>query len=219
MVRTCHLLFANSAFTAGEVAGILGVPRERIRVAHPGIDPRFGPDGPAAELGAPYLLTVGTLEPRKNLRVVLEAFALVRRTRPGLQLVLAGAQGWGEELELGREGVRWLGHVEDDELARLYRGAAAFAYGSRFEGFGLPVVEALASGAPVVCSAHESLDEACGGAALRADPRSAEAFASALERALEPDAARRARGIAHARAFTWEACGAALLTGYSSAHA
>jgi glycosyltransferase involved in cell wall biosynthesis len=219
MVQTCDLLFANSAFTAREVEGILGVSSSRIRVAYPGLDPRLGLDGPRADLGAPYVLTVGTLEPRKNVRVVLDAFALLRRTQPDLLLVLAGARGWGDGPDLSGDGVRWLGFVPDEELARLYRGASAFAYGSRFEGFGIPVVEALACGTPVVCSAHESLDEACAGAALRADPRDPEMFAAALEQALVPDPERRARGIAHARAFTWKACGAALLAGYTCAHA
>ena len=126
---------------------------------------------------------VGTLEPRKNLPALLAAFALLRRRHPELTLALAGLEGW-EERPLEAEGVRLLGFVSDEELARLYRGAAAFAYPSRFEGFGIPVVEALASGVPAVVSSHPSLDEASGEAALRVDPDDPEAFAETLEHAL-----------------------------------
>ena len=111
--------------------------------------------GERVDLGGPYVLSVSTLEPRKNLPALLAAFALLRRRRPELTLVLAGSAGW-EERPLAAEGVRLLGFVPDEELARLYRGASAFAYPSRFEGFGLPVVEALASGVPAVVSTTSS---------------------------------------------------------------
>jgi alpha-1,3-rhamnosyl/mannosyltransferase len=113
--------------------------------------------------------------------------------------------------------VRLLGYVPDDELAALYRGAAAFAYPSRFEGFGMPVVEALATGVPTVVSAHPSLDEAAGQAAFRAEPTSAESLADALAYALEHGSERREAGLAHAARFTWRACGEAVLEGYRTA--
>jgi glycosyltransferase involved in cell wall biosynthesis len=211
--RTCDRVFVNSRFTGGEVTELLGVPEERIVVAYPGIDPRFRPDGERADLGGPYLLAVSTLEPRKNLPALVAAFQLVRREHPELTLAIAGLEGWEKE-PLAEEGVRLLNFVSDEELARLYRGAAAFAYPSRFEGFGLPVVEALASGTPTVVSSHPSLDEASGGAAPRADPEDPEGFAAALEAAL---AAPRGGGVAHAARFTWRACGEAVLAGYESA--
>jgi glycosyltransferase involved in cell wall biosynthesis len=209
--RGCDVIFANSRFTAGEVGELLGVPEERVAVAYPGIDPRFRPDRGRADLGAPYVLSVATLEPRKNLPALVAAFSLLRQRRPELTLALAGLSGW-EDRPLAAEGVRLLGYVGDDELARLYRGAAAFAYPSRFEGFGIPVVEALACGTPAVVSSHPSLDEACGDATLRADPDDPEAFASALEEALD---APRATGVEHAGRFTWRACGEAVLAGYN----
>jgi glycosyltransferase involved in cell wall biosynthesis len=210
---TCDRVFVNSAFTGNEVVELLGVPEERVVVAYPGADPRFSPEGEAADLSSPYILGVSTLEPRKNLPVLVEAFAALRRRQPELTLALAGLEGW-EQRPLDAEGVRLLGFVSDDELARLYRGAAAFAYPSRFEGFGIPVVEALASGVPAVVSSHPSLDEACGNAALRADPDDSEAFAVALELALDGP---RGTGVAHASRFTWRACGEAVLAGYEAA--
>jgi glycosyltransferase involved in cell wall biosynthesis len=211
--RSCERVFVNSRFTAGEVVELLGVPEERVVVAYPGIDPRFHAEGVSADLGGPYVLTVSTLEPRKNLPALVEAFTLLRQRRPELTLAIAGLEGW-EEKPLAAEGVSLLGFVSDDELARLYRGALAFAYPSRFEGFGIPVVEALASGVPAVVSSHPSLDEASGGATLRADPDDPEAFAGALEEVL---AAPRGTGVEHASRFTWRACGEAVLAGYKSA--
>src|SRR5262249_42568070 len=123
--RTCDRIFVNSRFTGGEVVELLDVPEERVRVAYPGIDPVFRADGEAAELGGPSVLAVGTLEPRKNLPALVAAFALLRERHPGLMLALAGLEGW-EERPLDAEGVQLLGFVSDEELARLYRGAAAF---------------------------------------------------------------------------------------------
>jgi glycosyltransferase involved in cell wall biosynthesis len=211
--RTCDLVFVNSRFTGSDVVELLGVPEDRVVVAYPGIDPRFNTEGESADLGGPYVLTVSTLEPRKNLPALVEAFTLLRHRRPELTLAIAGLEGW-EEKPLAAEGVRLLGFVSDNELARLYRGALVFAYPSRFEGFGIPIVEALASGTPAVVSSHPSLDEASGDAALRADPDDPEAFEEALEQALaEP----RGTGVEHASRFTWRACGEAVLAGYESA--
>src|SRR5438876_1224273 len=118
-VRSCDVVFANSRFTAGEAVELLGVPEERVVVAYPGVDPLFRPDGDPADLTAPYVLSVSTLEPRKNLPALVSAFALLRRRRPELTLALAGPAGW-EERPLAAEGVRLLGFVPDEELARLY---------------------------------------------------------------------------------------------------
>ncbi|HEX3454896.1 MAG TPA: glycosyltransferase family 1 protein [Gaiellaceae bacterium] len=215
--RRCDVVFANSEFTARDVVELLGVARERVRVAYPGVDPQFRADGERADLGAPYVLSVATLEPRKNLGVLVDAFR--RLDRDDLRLALVGAAGWGEQPSLDHPRIVRLGYVEDDELARLYRGASVFAYPSRFEGFGIPIVEAMAGGVPVVASSHESMDEACGDVALRADPESPDAFAAALEHALADPAPLVERGLVHASRFTWLETGKAFLAGYEAADA
>jgi glycosyltransferase involved in cell wall biosynthesis len=212
--RTCDVVFAISGYTADDVAATLRIERGRIRVAYPGVDERFRPDGPRRDLDAPYLLGVSTVEPRKNLDVLLEAFALLRRRRPDLVLAVAGPSGWGAGQGPRGEGVRWLGFVPDEELPVLYRGASVSVYPSRFEGFGIPIVESMACGTPVVSSAHPSLDEASGEAALRADADSPEAFAEAIERALDDSGELVLRGIEQAARFTWRGCGEAVLSGY-----
>jgi glycosyltransferase involved in cell wall biosynthesis len=214
--RTCDVIVVNSEFTAGEVIERLGCPRERISVAYPGLGPAFGSDGAARDLGGPYVLTVATLERRKNLETLLAAMPRVRERHPKLRLAIAGATGW-QAPNLDAEGVLSFGYVNDEELAALYRGARVFVYPSRFEGFGMPIIEAMACGIPVVASAHRSLDEASGDAAVRADPESAEALAAATERALTERDALIARGTEHARRFTYRVQGETVLEAYERA--
>lgn len=212
--ETCDLVFVNSEYTGRDVVEMLGVRPGRVHVGHPAPRPEFTPDGPAADLGAPYLLTVATLEPRKNLQTLVEAHTLLGGD---LLLAVAGGEGWGEQPELSGDRIRRLGFVSDAELARLYRGAAAAVYPSRFEGFGIPVLEAMASGCPIVVSAHPSLDEASGDAAERADPDDAAALAAAIERALSDRDRLRAAGLEHVREFSWRAVGETFLRAYQEA--
>jgi glycosyltransferase involved in cell wall biosynthesis len=211
---TCDVVFVNSAYTGRDVTETLGVPAERIRVGHPAPKDAFRADGPAADLGAPYLLTVATLEPRKNLQSLVEAHRLLGGD---LLLAVAGGEGWGDQPELDDARIRRLGFVPDEELARLYRGAAAAVYPSRFEGFGIPVLEAMACGCPVVVSAHLSLDEASGDAAVRANPDDPAALAAAIEDALGRRSELAAKGLAHAATFSWRAVGETFLRGYEEA--
>jgi len=212
--KTCDLMFANSRYTAEDVERTLGFPGERIVVAHPGIHERFRPEGESADLGSPYLFAAASFEPRKNLEALLEAFALVRAGRPELQLAIAGP-----DREVEAEGVRHLGYVDDADLSALYRGAEAFVFPSLFEGFGIPVVEAMACGTTAVVSSHPSLDEASGEVAIRVEPKSPEAIAAGIEQALGAGAADERLGIEHAERFTWRACGEAMLRGYEFASA
>lgn len=193
--RACDVVIVNSRFTGDDVADTLGVDRSRIHVAYPGVDAAYTPDGPQSQ--GEYLLAVGTLEPRKNLANAVEA-----ARRLGMELRVVGAPGWGG-VTAGGDSVTWLGYPPDGELPALYRGAAAFVYPSRFEGFGIPVLEAMACGTPCVVSSHPSLDEAAGDAAVRVDPDDPGAIAEGIEHALSLRHELVRRGREHVRPFTW----------------
>ena len=206
LARSATRVIAVSQFTALETVELLGVDEERVRVIPHGVEAPFEPNGPAVE--GDYVLAVGTLEPRKNLpRVVLAA------ERAGVELRVVGAPGWGEV------GVESAGFVSDDELARLYRGAACLVYPSLYEGFGLPVLEAMASGTPVVTSRNGALAELSGGAAVLVDPRDVDAIAAGIEEAVRRREELRAAGLERARAFTWEAAAKATADVYREAAA
>ncbi len=236
-VATATVVIADSEATRRDVLARYQVAPDKVRVVPLGVEPTFAPVPPpearalvAARYGltAPYLLFVGTLEPRKNLRGLVAAYrALLQRHDDAPDLTVAGAEGWRYD-DLYRlvqqEGlsarVRFLGRVADADLPALYSAAAAFAYPSLYEGFGLPPLEALACGTPVVCSDRSSLPEVVGDAALLVDPTDAAALARALARLLDDEALRRllrARGLARAAQFTWARTAAETLAAYEEA--
>lgn len=223
--RSARRIIAVSQATRRDVAGLLGAPAERVDVVYNGVDAAFRP-APASEVaefrrrkGLPerFILHLGTLEPRKNLVRLVQAFDQVRRQagRPAeLKLVLAGGRGWDyaaifqevARLGLGQE-VLFPGYVPDQELPWWYRSATVFAYPSLLEGFGLPVVEAMACGTPVVTSNTSSLPEVAGEAALLVDPASSEMLADALQAVLSDPALAQnlaAAGLAQAGRFSWQ---------------
>ena len=219
-VRRADALIAVSEATRQDLIRLYGVPPAKVRVIPEAAAPHFRP-APAEDvarvrsryrLPPRFLLTVGTIEPRKNLPRLFQALArLEGAKRP--PLVVAGSKGWLYEEtfrtveRLGLEGqVAFLGHVPEEDLPALYTAADLFVLPSLYEGFGLPVLEAMACGTPVVCSHAASLREVAGDAARYVDPRDPEAMAEVLREAWEdPDlrAALRARGLARAASFSW----------------
>lgn len=220
-VRRAARVIAVSEATKRDLVELLGVAGEKIAVTPLGVEERFSP--PAAEaLGAfrerkgldrPFILTVCTLEPRKNLPRLLEAFARLRSELPH-QLVIVGPEGWrtgalretlaGLRLD---DRLRLTGFVPDDELPLWYAAADLFAFPSLYEGFGLPVLEAMACGTPVVTSKASSMPEVAGDAAVYVDPESVEAIAEGI-RVIARDAALRDRaaraGADRSRGYTWQ---------------
>ena len=209
VLRAARRVIAVSDFTRRELVELLGVPDEKIRVVPNAVGDEFTREGPA-EAGD-YVLAVGTLEPRKNLDRLVEA---VRKTDRELRVV--GARGWGG-VEVRGNGVRWLGEVDDAELARLYRGAAWVAYPSLYEGFGIPILEAMACGTPVVTTRGTAMEEVADGAAVLVDSRDAEEIAAGIERAATERDTLVPRGLERARAFRWDAVAAATVEVYREA--
>ncbi|MEN9936086.1 MAG: hypothetical protein RLZZ387_2665 [Chloroflexota bacterium] len=218
--RRSARILAVSEFTKQEIVRWLCVPPERVVVTYDACDDRFAPPDPAElaafrrQKGLPerFVLFLGTLEPRKNLRLLLDAYALAARDIDA-PLIIAGSKGWlyepvlarAEELGLG-DRLRFVGYVDQAEQPLWYAAATAFAFPSLYEGFGMPPLEAMACGTPVVVSSSSSLPEVVGDAGLVVSPSDPEELADALRRVVTDAELRtelRARGLRQARRFSW----------------
>ena len=234
------LILTPSENTKSDVIELLKIPEERIRVtplaAHEQYRPLEDTEEVKSVLGKygidtnPYLLSVGTLEYRRNMHRLVEAFHMLKQEQKTLdhKLVLVGNKGesWQiifeaiDKLDL-RDDVRWLGHVPFHELPALMNGAEAFVYPSTYEGFGLPPLEAMACGTPVVSSRASSLPEVIGDAGVLFDPHDVEAMAAALHAVLTSDRLRnelRIKGLTRARRFSWQRTAELTLSAYAEAH-
>jgi len=245
-IGRADIVLADSSHTRSDLMELFDVPPSKIRVITPGVDTRFRPDSPADSRNPhsglqglrerygvgdePYILSVGTLQPRKNYVRLIKAFSRMKATGESddgtpspMQLLIAGGRGWLYEEILDaadkHDGVRVLGFVDDEDLPALYREAELFAFPSLYEGFGLPVLEAMACGVPVVCSNTSSLPEVAGNAALLFDPLDVEELSAAMARGLEDEALRQRmteRGLAQAARFTWQRSAQQLLDAIAS---
>ena len=237
-LERASLVLADSVCTRDDLVSLLGMPPAKIEVVPGGVEARFAPADEAAQreamarhgLESPFILSVGTLEPRKNLGRLVDAYArLVREAGIPHLLALAGGRGWGYEpllAQIAQSGlesrVRLLGHVPDADLPPLLSAATVFVFPSLYEGFGLPVLEAMACGAAIVCSDASCIPEVAGDAALLAPPSDEPALAAAIHRLLHDADLRRtlsSRARARAAGFTWEAAAQKTLAAYHRAAA
>ena len=225
-LERARIILTPSHAAADDLVEVYQTDRDRIMVTPLGVYPAWSATTPASPQwleahGIPprYLLFVGTLEPRKNVPVLIAAHRVLRREDPTTPpLVLAGAAGWGD-VEFSPDDVVWPGYLPQPDLRRLTAGAAALVLPSRYEGFGLPALEALACGVPVVTTDIPVLREVTGGLAEYVPVGDVAALAEALRRTLatEQDAARTGQRRAWAATFTWERCAAETVTAYRRA--
>jgi alpha-1,3-rhamnosyl/mannosyltransferase len=225
-LKRADMLITDSEYTRQEVASYFGWPLERIRAVPLASSPDFRPRA-LDELhmvlvryglkAGGYCLHVGTIEPRKNLDVLLDAYALLPQSvRQQWPLVLVGYSGWRSEKLHARieaavaEGwAHYLGFVDAEELPLIFAGARLFVFPSLYEGFGLPVLEAMASGIPVVCSNSSTLPEVAGDAAAMCAPQDVDALCQLIEAGLEDETWRskaKSRGLLQAGIFSWQRC-------------
>jgi alpha-1,3-rhamnosyl/mannosyltransferase len=218
-LRRAHRIVAISEATRQDAIRVLRIAPDKIVTIHPGVPSAFFHVTAGAvadvrtryQLTRPFILAIGTIEPRKNLRLLVDAYrALPASLQDENELVLAGPVGWADQETLAQvRTVRYLGYVVEPDIAPLTAAATVFAYPSLYEGFGFPLVQAMAAGVPVITSNVSALPEVAGDAALLVDPHSRNEIRDALQRLLLcPDirAAMSDRGRARAEGFRWEIC-------------
>jgi glycosyltransferase involved in cell wall biosynthesis len=225
VVRRADWFIAVSRYTADDLIRRTGVTASRVDVVYHGVDPAFAtpaPGDPPAPADPPYLLAVGGVSPRKNTRRVIEAFSRWRARGGRRRDYTLRVSGTSVDPHFQREGaalpegVSLLGYVDKAELRRQYTGAAALLYPSIYEGFGLPIIEAMACGTPVVTSRTASAPEIAGGAAILVDPFAVEDIEAGIEQVTQPNEASRLRvlGQERARRFQWSAAASQTLEIY-----
>jgi glycosyltransferase involved in cell wall biosynthesis len=203
VAHACDMIIATSSDAATDIETILRIPSSKIRVVPLAVEQKFFQrEAEPSPFSFPYVLFVGSAQPRKNLKRLAEAVARVSQRQRDLKLVIAGADAWGNEGNLGPN-VTLAGRVDDDQLLSLYRHAQCAALVSLHEGFGLPVLEAMAAGTPVVASNVAALPEVSGGAAVLVDPLSVDAIADGIEEAIARRDNLVAAGAIRATQFTW----------------
>jgi len=223
--QVASVIIADSEATRRDLVSFYRIPLSKIRVVYPGLDPAVKPvkdkrriEKVKARYGikGDYFLFVGTIQPRKNLKRLAQAFALFRQeTSAPVKLVLAGKPGWlyQEAVPSVRDDIILTGYVPRDDLLALLSGAKLFVFPSLYEGFGFPVLEAMACGVPVLCSNTSSLPELAEGIALMVDPTDVEGMARAMERVWREGVAEEVieRGKERAASFSWEKCAQAVM--------
>ncbi|MFC1959428.1 glycosyltransferase family 4 protein [Chloroflexota bacterium] len=233
-VKKADHILADSAATKADLVTLYNTPSDKITILLSGVDPHFRPIEDTQQQTAvrekyglgtwPYLFTIGTVQPRKNYTRMCEALAIMHTSTPDLHLVIAGGKGWLEDpihetvqrLQLGQH-VHFIGFADDQDLPALYSAAAAVPYVSLYEGFGLPVLEAMACGTPVIASNLSSIPEVAGNAALLVDPTDSAAIATAIQTVLDKPMLQKQlidSGYQQARQFTWQKSAQNLLQVY-----
>ena len=203
VLAAADAIVAVSQDTADDIAAFAPAVAERIHVIPNGVDPFWSAPGDPAPSGTPYVLAVGTPEPRKNLPRLVDAMRLRRARGSKEELVHVGADGWGDVRLPDEPWLRRAGRVTDTELRALYRGAAAVAIPSLHEGSGLPALEAFAAGAPVVAASAGALPETCGDAAVLVDPLDIAAIATGIDEAISRREELIHAGRARVEQATW----------------
>ena len=215
MLAAADMIITPSADTANDLDKMTSVDANRIRVIWNGVDDLFYESAPEPRVTDPYILFVGTPEPRKNLQRLVNAVAELWTRGLRYKLVVAGGGGWGSVNASGSH-VEYVGRQSDEGLRSLYAGAACVAQVSLHEGFGFPVIEAMASGAPVVVSREGALPEVAGNAAIDVDAYDEKSIANGLERALVERDSLIERGRKRAELFRWSECAAKHFDAYRS---
>lgn len=214
VLDTADLIVAPSRDTANDLESLMGIRADRIRVVWNGVENVFfGPSPTTREVPEPYVLFVGTPEPRKNLPRLIAAMDTLRTRGFPHRVVVAGGGGWGG-VNLTSAHVQNLGRVSDERLHALYAHASCLALPSLHEGFGLPAVEAMAAGTPVVTSTRGALPEVTGSAAVLVDPYDSGAIAVGIERAISERAVLISAGRARAEQFKWSTTAARMAAIY-----